>query len=337
MTTALAKRTELHVADWADMLAVMRETYKLWNAGMSRADYDRWTTTQLEHPWARKNFRYYVLREGAQIVASCKIYTLPFLARGVEYKIAGIGAVFTMPRHRGQGHATKLLEGIIEMAEQHDFDGLLLYNDIDCGFYEQLGFELMSDHEFYLWLTAPSVERQIMSDQTFAEDLHEHSPELLLVEPDLVPEMVSHYQRCLPAQAFNLRRTESYWQFKLNREMYVQQHSRQQRPALEMLAVDMSSSSGGYALFEHTGKILRVLEVVGKPEAQESLWRNLLRTALLRRVHLVRGWESCAPKIIRGTKFVERDAAKPMLLPLNPACESWVDATPCPLFELDHF
>jgi hypothetical protein len=104
-----------------------------------------------------------------------------------------------------------------------------------------------------------------------------------------------------------------------------------------MMSIELGSPRGGYALFEHNGQILRVLEVVGPEATAELLWRNLLRTALLRRVQLVRGWESVAPTCVKGVRYVQRDWGYPMMLCLNAELERWFDIEPCQLLELDHF
>ncbi|HEY9792064.1 MAG TPA: GNAT family N-acetyltransferase [Candidatus Obscuribacterales bacterium] len=337
MTTATAKRTDLQIADGADILEILREQYWLWGCGMPRGDYHDWLRMQLRQPWARRNFRYFVRRHKDKIVASAKLYTLQAQARGVQYKVGGVGAVYTMQQHRGRGHGSELMDSIRQLAEAEGFDALMLFSDIDPSFYEHLGYEQLSHHDFYLWTNQPEIEKYIMSDQSFVEDLHEHTPELCFPDPADVDGMVRHHMRYLSGLPFGIRRSEAYWQYKLLREQFLQQHPDTNRPYLEMMAIDIDLPSGGYALFEHAGKILRVLEVVGREETREVLWRNLLRAALLRRVHLVRGWESVAPAFMKGVKYVERDGAVPMLLPLTDALETWAERVPCPLLELDHF
>ena len=143
--------------------------------------------------------------------------------------------------------------------------------------------------------------------------------------------------RYLPSLPWGIKRDDAYWNFKLFREQFLQQFPQTGRPGLEMLSIDMSSPAGGYAIFEQDRKILRVLEVVGRADTREILWRNILRTALLRRVHLVRGWEAVAPSFVKGMKYVTRDTGLPMLLPLSKPAEDWEQVLPCPLLELDHF
>lgn len=327
---------DLDVAVWSDLARTLAENYKIWSGGLSREKYSQWIWSQLQQPWARKNCRYLVAKQNNEVVSSCKLYIMDFMARGRHYRVGGVGAVFTPERFRGNGYATQMLEKITKRCTQDGFDALLLYSDIDTGFYEQLGYEVLSNCDFHIWIKEPAVERWIMSDTSFAQDMHEHAPDVALAEVSDAPAMVAHYQRFLPSKNYGAYRTDAYWQFKLQREKFRHNNSLTW-PALEMMSIELGTPQGGYAIFEHAGLILRVIEVVGSEATVELLWRHLLRTALLRRVQLVRGWEAAAPEFVKGIKYAERDWATPMLLSINKETEKWLDIEPCQLFELDHF
>jgi hypothetical protein len=158
-----------------------------------------------------------------------------------------------------------------------------------------------------------------------------------LLTEDLIPQMVRHHRRYLERQPYGLVRSESYWQYKVRRTLYRLPFVEDVAPP-ELMTLNIDSNEGGYALFEQSGKILRVLEVIGSEETRDILWRNILRNGLLRRVHLVRGWDSAGPSFRQHVRYTERsDWARPMLLPINPATERWLDFDVCPLLELDHF
>jgi predicted acetyltransferase len=337
MTTLAATRVQLQAAEPADILAVLRSSYALWGGGMSREDYVEWIRSQSQSFYWRKNVRYLAVRSNGSLVCTCKLYTLSMRSRGRFFKVAGIGAVYTMPEHRGRGHASEMIEAIEQLAKQEDYDALLLYSDIDPSFYEQAGYQLLSDCDFYLWLNEPLVQQQIMSDRSFAEDLHRHDTELGQLEPEVACDLLSHYSRYAASLPFALVRDEHYWLYKLNRELFLQSHSRTDRPMLEYLSMEPGSPDGGYAIFEQFDKVIRVLEVVGRAEARDMIWRNLLRAAMLRRVSLIRGWEGISPCGIKGIQYAPRDMARPMLLPLSEEAKRWSEILPCPLLELDHF
>lgn len=337
MTTLTAEKAQLEIAETADVLAVLRSSYELWGCDMSRQDYADWTSMQSQTFWWRKHVRFFVLRSAGKIVCSCKFYRLTMQSRGREFKIGGVGAVYTMPEYRGRGHASQMLASIKQMAKQEGYDALLLYSDIDPSFYEDCGYQLLSDHEFYLWLNDEQCQQRILRDPSFAEDLHDHETEVGQICPEVVPAMVASYNRYIPAVPWAIQRDEHYWSYKLAREIFLQSHPLAGRPPLEYLSIELDRAGGGYVIFEHFDKILRVLEVVGRADARQTLWRNLLRAAMLRRVQLIRGWEAVAPSFLKGIRYISRDAARPMLLPLSDEAAAWVDIRPCPLLELDHF
>lgn len=337
MTTTLTRSIELELADTTDILTVLKQHHGTWSAGLSKSGYFEFMQFQLQQPWSRKNYRYFVARSKQQIVSSCKLYTFDFQSRGRFYKVGGIGAVFTPEFARGNGHANEMMEAMTRLAKKESFDALLLFSDIDPLFYERLGYELLPDNDFHIWCNTPEFERWVMSGPGFVEDLQTHSPELSLVTVENASEMLRHYRRWLASQPYGLVRTEDYWKFKLNRSLYQCEHV-EDWPLLELLMMDGDGPQGGYAIFEQGGKILRVLEVVGGDQCREILWRHLLRTALLRRIHLVRGWEASAPDFPRHVRYTERtEWARPMLLPINPETEAWLELDGCPLLELDHF
>jgi GNAT superfamily N-acetyltransferase len=326
----------LDVAQWSDIVTILKENYSIWSGGLSRDKYYEWIWSQLQQPWARRNYRFLLARHNEDIVSCCKLYIMEFVSRGRKYRIGGIGAVYTPERYRGHGYASQMLETVESRCRKDGFDALLLYSEIDVSFYERLGYETLSGYDFHLWIQDPVVERWIMSDTRFAEDMHEHAPDVALAEIQDAPDMVRHYARFLARREFGAVRTESYWTYKLQRDGFRHLNSTTW-PALEMLSINLSGAEGGYALFEQGGQILRVLEVIGNEATRELLWRHLLRTALLRRVQLVRGWEGIAPEFVKGIKYAARDWGHPMMLCLNEETQRWLDAEPCPLLELDHF
>lgn len=339
MTTTLTRSIAVELADSTDIQTVLRQNYKAWNAGLTYDQYVQFLRVQLSQPWSRRNYRYFVARKEktGPIVSSCKLYTFEFQSRNRVYKVAGIGGVFTAEEARGRGYASDMLEQIVKRAKSENFDAMLLFSDIDPMFYERLGFELLPDNNFHIWTNEPEFERWVMSGPGFVEDLQAHAPDLSAVSLENAEQMVSHYRRYLVRQPYGLLRDLPYWQYKLKRSLYRADYVAD-HPPLELLTMDEDTPRGGYAIFEHSGKVLRVLEVIGGEESTEILWRHILRTALLRRVHLVRGWEGTAPAFRRHVRWIERtEWARPMLLPINPETAHWADLDSCPLLELDHF
>lgn len=132
---------KLEPADWQTLLPVFRETFKIWSPGLSRRDYLEYQFKQANHPWARRNLRHFTLKRKGKIVSSMKFSTIELKARGLSYKLAGIGAVYTQLDCRHMGYATELMEAAAELAESESYQGMILFSDIDCEFYARFGFE----------------------------------------------------------------------------------------------------------------------------------------------------------------------------------------------------
>lgn len=336
-STTQAASITLDVAEWAEITNILSENYSIWSGGLSKHKYYEWVWMQLQQPWSRNNYRYLIARSGRNIVSSCKLYLMDFQARGRHYRVGGIGAVYTPERFRGNGFAAQLLETVATRCKQDGFDAMLLYSDIDPIYYERLGYELLPNCEFHIWINDPQVQRWIMSDSSFAEDMHTHAPDVSFAEAAMADDMLSHYRRFLPTRPYGVYRSEQYWKYKLQRENFRHLNALGVWPQLEMMTIDLGQKDGGYLIFEQGGQILRVLEVVGSEKTTELLWRHLLRNALLRHVQLIRGWESMAPDFVKGLKYAERDWGHPMMLTINPETAKWLDIETCHLLELDHF
>lgn len=334
---AVLKDVELLIpGEWSDIQSVLRDSHAIWSSGLDKSTYYEYIWWQMNHRWSRRHYQYFVAKTGDDVVASIKLYTLRAFSRHQEFKIGGIGAVYTPRIHRGHDYARQLLEAIHDYCEDEDYDAMLLHSDIGLDFYAELGYEPLGACEFYIWLPAADSEYKTPLPDLGEDESARYS--LGSVELSMVPYMVRHYRRWRERQPFAMDRDEDYWHYKLARERYVSERSRKQFVPTEILMTkDPDEADGGYALFERSAKVLRVLEVVGSDERQESLWRHLLRLANLWGIGVIRGWEAAAPIFIKGVRFVPRDYSLPMILPFNPVVAKWQEPLPCPLFELDHF
>ena len=129
------------VAEGALLDRIFDNTYPIWSEGLSRAAYGQWNRAQLKTPWGSGHLqRFALLDEQDNLLASAKRYRHAVRLDGREGWMAGIGAVFTPEAQRGRGHATRLIEILIE---QERNDGALLaglFSEIGTRFYERLKF-----------------------------------------------------------------------------------------------------------------------------------------------------------------------------------------------------
>ena len=120
---------------------IFDNTFPIWNEGLTRAAYGQWNQAQLRTQWGSRNLqRFALLADDGSLLASAKRYRIDVSLDGRDGWMAGIGAVFTPESKRGQGHATRLLEMLID--RERAAGALLsgLFSEIGTEFYERLGF-----------------------------------------------------------------------------------------------------------------------------------------------------------------------------------------------------
>ena len=120
---------------------IFDETFPIWHEGLSRTGYERWNLAQLQTAWGLDHLRRYALVDDAgRLLATAKRYRYDVRLNGRDGWMCGLGAVFTPPDARGQGHASALIEQLLDRARA---DGALfaaLFSEIDPAFYARLGF-----------------------------------------------------------------------------------------------------------------------------------------------------------------------------------------------------
>jgi predicted N-acetyltransferase YhbS len=309
---------QLAEANNSDILQIQRETRKIWSGGLSFDKCIQSIHNQTTHPWGRKHLRYLLLKSGSEIVASLKFYSICISSKNKTYNLAGLGAIYTMLQHRNQGVASKLVRSSIELAQKEGLDGLLLFSDIDPDFYEKLDFVDLGSYNFEL---RPEGGSNFYAHLNKLEKMH-------------IPWLLLSYNRFLARRSYGCQRSELFWRYKIDRENFFHSFSGSEWPGIKLLTLaDPESGFSSYALIENSSKAIRVLEVVGD---ETDIWGQILALAKKLEIPKICGFEGSAP-LVKGARLVERTWANPMLLPLNPAVQNWLDAQPCPLLELDHF
>jgi len=133
---------------------VLDDTFPVWHEGLSREAYSKWSRGQLRTPWGREHLQRFVLLDDAGAhVASLKRYRHPVRVDGRDGWMCGIGAVFTVPGHRGAGHASRLVEQVVEQSRQEGALLAGLFSEIGTAFYERLGFSTVALDEVTVRVT----------------------------------------------------------------------------------------------------------------------------------------------------------------------------------------
>jgi GNAT superfamily N-acetyltransferase len=128
------------VADPAVHEQILDLTYPLWGEGLTRQAYGAWNRAQMSTPWGRTHLERVALLEAGQVLSSAKRYYFDAVVAGVRERVMGVGAVFTPPGGRGQGHARVLIEEMLSHAARAGVGWALLFSEIGDAYYKGIGF-----------------------------------------------------------------------------------------------------------------------------------------------------------------------------------------------------
>ena len=116
-------------------------TYDIWNEGLTERGYSQWNAAQLRTPWGRAHLQRLALVDDAgRLLATAKRYRYRVRLDGRVGWMSGIGAVFTPPLQRGKGHASQLIEQLLEMERKEGALLAGLFSEIGASYYERFGF-----------------------------------------------------------------------------------------------------------------------------------------------------------------------------------------------------
>jgi GNAT superfamily N-acetyltransferase len=132
---------------------ILDDTYGIWHDGLTRPAYGRFYAAQVGTPWGRAHLRRLALVDGDELLASAKWYAFDAVLDGAPIRVAGIGAIFTAPAHRGRGAATDLIKQLLERAAADGADLALLFSEIGPDYYARLGFDAISTLDRQLRVT----------------------------------------------------------------------------------------------------------------------------------------------------------------------------------------
>src|SRR5262245_21810260 len=130
-------------ADRETIASVLRRSHEVWGEGLPLEDYVALNLEQKGTAWGRERYRFLVAEESGAIVAAMKLYTFPGVLDGRPLRLAGVGAVFTLPEHRGRGHGRGIVEAALDSAAALGHDAALLMSEIGGEYYERLGFRAL--------------------------------------------------------------------------------------------------------------------------------------------------------------------------------------------------
>jgi GNAT superfamily N-acetyltransferase len=111
--------------------------------GLSRHAYGQFTAALAKTAWGQRRQRQFVLMNATDLLASAIRYDLSGVLDGRPVQVCGIGAVFTNPSHRGQGHARALVDRLLDDAAREGAEMALLFPRVSAACSARHGFEVI--------------------------------------------------------------------------------------------------------------------------------------------------------------------------------------------------
>lgn len=127
--------------------AYLRGIHPIWGGLLDEARFLAFQRRLAEALEARGRYRMLGWFDGSRLLSAFKQYDLQGMIGGRALRVVGIGAVFTPPALRRQGHAFAMLRAAIDKARESGADAALLFSDIDVRYYERLGFVPVESRE----------------------------------------------------------------------------------------------------------------------------------------------------------------------------------------------
>ncbi|MGH9867313.1 MAG: GNAT family N-acetyltransferase [Candidatus Polarisedimenticolia bacterium] len=191
----------------AEIGQILEGTHPLWSDGLDPETYERFVRAMTTTSWARSgSYRFLVMPEpGGDLACAMKLYRLEARVEGVSRTFGGVGAVFTFPRHRRQGHAAAMITQAHAWMKQRGDAASLLHSEIGAPYYARLGYRPFEPDAVTLRVPAEgpgSPDRLQVLDPETGDGL------------DALMALRRHEDATLP---FVLERDRGYWEVLLAR------------------------------------------------------------------------------------------------------------------------
>lgn len=303
----------LAVADTDQINAIYRESFSLWGAGLSFDDYLAFWNDLAATAWAKSALSYLVWTDDdGKVLSSLKLYRPRLRLLGETGTATGVGAVFTPKAHRRQGHATAMLEALIEQARERRDLAALLFSDVGTAIYGALGFRALPSEEAWGKLPRRSPS----------------PPEGFLLRPMLrsdLDEVLETHESFCRTRPIGVIRDLDHWDYLVERSRSFFSRLDGTDLSARFQVMTHEGRFAGYLVGVASGDvwIVREVETVGDdPETLRVLLLAGAAQARARGMRQVYGWlPRGVAEVIPEWRlsFRPRRRAIPMLLPLRGA------------------
>lgn len=285
-----------------------RQAHAAWGAKLSVDGYVEREARLAAHPWARQELRtWFLVGDDEALLASCETYRMDGWLGGERGDVWGVASVFTEEALRGRGHATALIDRLLERAREAGIVASILYSDVGARQYERSGYRARPAADL---LFAPlagdpadGVDALLAESATPAP-----APKVPPGEDFIVWPTAAQLD-------WHVERTRSYAALLA-------------RPTLPWLGARAGAGEIRWAVDWKSDSLKIVLLATADGGEAAALVRAARRTAAALALREVRLWAQPWPfdvdQALGGTRVARPDSL-PMLAPLTPslAAESW--------------
>ena len=348
---------EISRATWSEIQKVLQHTHSIWSKGMTGSDYQEYIWWQINHPWSKKNMDYIVLKSSSlsdEVLSSLKLYRFDFKYGHQNYKLAGVGAVFTPSHCRNKGFCQELLYQLIENCKNENLDGLFLFSDIKTSFYEKFGFIDIGNISFSMKLDETFLQSKEF--KTLFSSIENYEGELdfeILTSTD-IDYLERHYRRWQDLVPTSMTRSNLYWQYQIEKHKTLDRLMGASWLPLRLVRF-RSVKVDGYALIVIDKKTVKIIELIGSSINSQILLKSLIIEMLKLGCEKIEGWsqivhfleplhesnvieeaEQYKIEPINRMILVNRSTKRGMILPIKNKVANWHTKTNS-ISSLDHF
>lgn len=290
--------------------------HEAWGQGLSPEGFAERERRLRAQAWATETMLTWLLvEEGGEVLASCETFRMesslhPSGGDPIASSTYGVASVFTEPRLRGKGYASRMMSLLSEAILERDpaAHAMILFSDVGPAIYARVGYV---ERPAFDWVLEP-----LEGDPGEGVEL---------IREEEIASALSLIPR--PAEGFVIWPTAGQIDWHLERERVYASLLGGYRPTGSGARV-----GGSVALWACNFKVnelfILVLHANGPRELQ-AIMRSAQRTARRAGLSRVRAWEQrVAAQLQEGPEGFERrprDGGLPMLKPLDPRVspEDW--------------
>ncbi len=294
MTAALRLATE------AEKRVRDEVTFAEWGTRLTLPQYLEREQLLRAHPWARAGMETWFLAEGDEVLSSCETFRNDSHVSGVAGESYAIASVFTEEKHRGKGHAHRLMVDLqAELKKRSTAQGLVLFSDVGAKLYERSGFRAEPAFD---WLFPPIAQSagsdgpSIPLSMVGAPPRVTAAPNSLVLQPSAEQLDWHHHRSRLYARLLSL-------------------------PPLQQYGAQTQAGTAWWTAQFKSNELLVLWLDAPDAEAAAALIRVAQVEAHRAGLPKVRVWETM-PLI--GGERVPRDGELPMSVPLNATFTHWL-------------